>query len=74
MTETDILFQLSSNGDRLIIKRNLSGQLVLSVGRHCGRHCGRRASITFPGTVQLHELSGWLERHLAGYEAKEVEP
>ena len=70
MTETDILFQLSSNGDRLIIKRNLSGQLVLSVGRHCGR----RASITFPGTVQLYELSGWLERHLDGYEAKEVQP
>jgi len=70
VTETDILFQLSSNGDRLIIKRNLSGQLVLSVGHHCGR----RASITFPGAVQLYELSDWLERHLDGNALETTQP
>lgn len=69
MSETDILFELSSNGDRLIITHNLIGQLVLSV-----EGCGVRASITFPGAVQLYELSDWLERHLDGNALEATQP
>ncbi len=69
MNERDILFELSSNGDRLTITHNLTGQLVLSV-----EGCGVRAAITFHGAVGLYELSDWIERHLDGNALEAVQP
>ncbi len=60
MSEANVLFELLSQGSRLVITRNLSGQLVLSV-----EGCGVRASITAPG-AQLYDLSDWIERYLDG--------
>lgn len=69
MSERDILFELSSGSDRLIITHNLIGQLVLSV-----EGCGIRAAITFHGAVGLYELSDWIERHLDGNALETTQP
>jgi len=69
VSETDILFQISIGGQRLMFTLNLIGHLMLSI-----EGCGVRSSIELPYS-DLYDLSDWIERYCdGGLDAVAVQP